>query len=140
MAERVLVEGYPMPELLPFTPGQVLARPILDGPTRVWTAYVDEEPAASRRRTCAGDAVLVEYVAALDDARAKGAGAAATWAATLCVPALPAILIASDDGRPLYERMGYVAIERWTVCASAGCLRARPDPPIHGRGRLSRRR
>jgi hypothetical protein len=25
------------------------------------------------------------------------------------------VLIASDDGRPLYERMGYLAIERWTA-------------------------
>lgn len=120
VAERVLVEGYPMPELLPFTPGQVLARPILDGPTRVWTAYVDGEPAAVAAAHLAGDAVLVEYVAALDNARGKGAGAAATWAATLCEPALPAILIASDDGRPLYERMGYVAIERWTVWLRPG--------------------
>ena len=62
-----------------------------------------------------GGAVLVEYVAALATARGRGAGAAATWAATLCVPDLPAVLIASDDGRPLYEAMGYVAIERWTA-------------------------
>ena len=115
VAERVLVEGYPMPELQPFTPGQVLAPPILHGPTRVWTAYVDGEPAAVAAAHRAGDAVLVEYVATLDNARGKGAGAAATWAATLCEPDLPAILIASDDGRPLYERMGFVAIERWTA-------------------------
>ena len=38
-----------------------------------------------------------------------------TWAATLSQPDRPAVLIASDDGRPVYERMGYVAIERWTA-------------------------
>ena len=27
---------------------------------------------------------------------------------------LPAVLIASDLGRPVYERMGYVAVSRWT--------------------------
>ncbi len=41
--------------------------------------------------------------------------AAATWAATLCEPDLPTVLIASDDGRPLYESMGYLALERWTA-------------------------
>lgn len=115
VAERVLVEGYPMPDLLPLRPGSVLAPPILEGATRVWTAYVDGEPAAIAAAHVAGGASLVEYVAALPAARGRGAGAAATWAATLCEPAQPAILVASDDGRPLYESMGYVALERWTA-------------------------
>ena len=120
VAERVLVEGYPMPELEPLAPGDLLGPPILDGPTRVWTASVDGEPAAVAAAHVAGGAVLVEYVAALPTARGRGAAAAATWAATLCEPDLPAVLVASDDGRPLYERMGYVAIERWTVWVGPG--------------------
>lgn len=115
IAERVLVEGYPMPELQPLTPGDLLGPPILDGPTRVWLAEVDGEPGAVAAAHTHGDAVLVEYVAALETARGRGAAAAATWAATLAEPGLPAVLIASDDGRPLYERMGYLAVERWTV-------------------------
>jgi len=58
---------------------------------------------------------LVEYVAALPAARGRGAGSAVTWAATLADPDLPAVLVASDDGRPVYESMGYVALERWTA-------------------------
>lgn len=58
---------------------------------------------------------LVEYVAVLPQGRGQGAGAAVTWAATLSEPEQPAVLIASDDGRPVYERMGYRAIERWTA-------------------------
>ena len=27
----------------------------------------------------------------------------------------PAVLIASDEGRPVYSRMGYLAVERWTA-------------------------
>jgi hypothetical protein len=38
-----------------------------------------------------------------------------TWTATLADPARPPVLIASDDGRRVYERMGYIAVERWTV-------------------------
>lgn len=115
VAERVLVEGYPMPELQPVVRGSILAPALLDGTTRVWLAYVDGEPSAIAAAHVAGGAALVEYVAALPSARGRGAGAAATWAATLCEPDLPAVLIASDDGRPLYEAMGYVALERWTV-------------------------
>jgi hypothetical protein len=117
VAERVLVEGYPMPDLEPLVEGSILASQILDGPTRVWTASVDGEPAAVAAAHVAGDATLVEYVASLPAARGRGAAAAATWAATLCEPTLPAVLISSDDGRPLYERMGFVAVERWTVWA-----------------------
>ena len=56
----------------------------------------------------------VEWVATVDSARGKGYGAAITWAATLVDPALPSLLVASDLGRPVYERMGYVALDRWT--------------------------
>jgi hypothetical protein len=42
------------------------------------------------------------------------------WAATTCDPARPAVLIASDDGRPVYERLGYLPVERWTVWLQPG--------------------
>lgn len=115
IAERVLVDGYPMPDLEPLSTGELLAPALLDGPTRVWLGYVDGQPAAVAAAHVAAHAILVEYVAALANARGRGAGSAVTWAATLADPALPAMLLASDDGRPVYEKMGYVAIERWTA-------------------------
>ena len=111
VAERVLIEGYPM---VGARPGSVLRAGLLDGATRVWLGYVDGEPASVACAHQAAGATLVEYVAALPSARGRGAGAAVTWRATLADPAAPAILVASDDGRPTYERMGYLAIERWT--------------------------
>lgn len=114
-AERVLVTGYPMPDLEPLTPGELLAPTILEGPTRVWLAYVDGEPAAVAAAHVAASAIIVEYVAALPRARGRGAGSAVTWVATLADPGLPAMLLSSDDGRPVYERMGYRAINRWTA-------------------------
>lgn len=115
LAERVLVEGYPMPELEPLRPGDLLGPSILQGPTRVWLAWADDTPVAVAAAHLHAGATLVEYVAALPAARGRGAGAAVTWAATLADPARPAVLVASDDGRPVYERLGYVAIERWSV-------------------------
>ena len=45
----------------------------------------------------------------------RGYGEAVTWAATLCLPELPATLQASPMGRPIYERMGYRTIAEFTV-------------------------
>ncbi|GAB3251192.1 GNAT family N-acetyltransferase [Nocardioides dilutus] len=114
-AERVLVEGFPMPDVEPLSPGDVLHHSILSPSTRVWLARVDGEPAAVAAAHLHGGATLVEYVAALPAARGRGAGSAVTWAATLAEPTQPAMLIASDDGRPVYERMGFVAVERWAA-------------------------
>jgi GNAT superfamily N-acetyltransferase len=116
-AERVLVEGYPLPGT---EPGDVFAPGLLDGATRVFLAYVDGRPAAVAAAHHAAGATLVEYVAALPEARGRGAGAAATWAAVTCVPDAPAVLVASDLGRPTYERMGFVAVERWTAWLRPG--------------------
>jgi hypothetical protein len=115
VAERVLVEGYPMPELQPLAAGDLLAPPILDGPTQIWLADVDGRPSAVAASHHHAGVTLVEYVATLPAARGRGAGAAVTWAATLAHPTDPATLLASDDGRPVYAAMGYVAIERWTA-------------------------
>jgi hypothetical protein len=126
-AERVLVEGYPMPELEPLSPGDLLGPGILAGATRVWVADVDGEPVAVAAAHRNAGVTLVEYVATLPRARGHGAGAAVTWAATLAHPDEPAVLLASDDGRPVYERMGYLAVERWTAWL-------RPAQGVNGRG------
>jgi len=121
VAERVLVEGFPMPDAQPLSPGDVLHPSILSpATTRVWLARVDGEPGAVAAAHLHGGVTLVEYVAALPAARGRGAGAAVTWAATLADPAQPAMLIASDDGRPVYEAMGYVAVERWAAWLRPG--------------------
>ena len=57
----------------------------------------------------------VSFVATQPHARRRGYGAALTWQATLAEPSLPAILEASDDGRPVYERMGYRQVGRMSV-------------------------
>jgi hypothetical protein len=119
VAERVLVEAYPMPELEPLSPGDLLDPALLQPSTRVWTAWSEGAPVAVAAHQHAG-VTLVEFVATLPRARGRGAGAGATWAATLSDPERPAVLIASDDGPPVYERMGYIAVERRTVWLRPG--------------------
>jgi GNAT superfamily N-acetyltransferase len=106
--DRVLAAGYPMPES-PAPPS------LLGGPTRFWLACADGEPAATAMSYTGHGVVNVEAVATLAGHRGRGIGAAVTWAATVADRALPAILIASDDGIGIYRRMGYLPVTRWTL-------------------------
>ncbi|GAA1145921.1 hypothetical protein GCM10009630_50570 [Kribbella jejuensis] len=113
-AERVLVEGYPLPELLPFKPRAIYVPAFLDG-SAVWVGYDAGVPLATAVAYSAAGLTLVENVAVMPAARGRRAGAAITWAATTTYDDQPAVLIASDDGQPVYERLGYLRVERWTV-------------------------
>jgi hypothetical protein len=113
-AERVLIEGYPLPELSDMTPGDFY-RPGFDGDaTQVFVAYDGATPVATSAAHSAAGVTVVENVAVLSTARGRGAGAAITLAATTAWPDQPAMLIASDDGQPVYERLGYLRLVRWT--------------------------
>jgi hypothetical protein len=114
--EQVLVDGFPLEELQPWRPGVAFHPANLHVPgTAFYVGRVDGR-AVSVAMSIVGCGVNhVEFVATLPDARGKGYGAAVTWAATLHAPDLPSLLIASDMGRPVYERMGYLALTRWTL-------------------------
>jgi len=114
-AEQVLVDGYPLPELQPFRPGCVYDEPILAADTCVVVAYDGDVPLATAGAHSAFGVTLVEAVAVLPRARGRGAGAAVTWAATTAFADQGAVLLASDDGQPVYARLGYLRLERWTV-------------------------
>ena len=113
-AERVLIEGYPLPDMADLPPGDFYRTDVVAGPTRVFVGYDDGVPVATSAAHSAAGVTVVENVAVLASARGKGAGAALTWAATTSWPGQGAVLIASDDGQPVYERLGYLRIVRWT--------------------------
>jgi hypothetical protein len=109
---RALGDGYPMPG----ADGSTMADPrVLGGPVRLFTGFVDDRPVATAGVYVGHGLNDVEWVSTMPDARRRGYGEALTWAATLADPSLPAVLIASDDGRPVYERMGYLRLVRMTL-------------------------
>ncbi|MEV6288798.1 hypothetical protein [Kribbella sp. NPDC051770] len=114
-AEQVLVNGYPLPELQPYHQGDLYSPTFLAGDTAAWVAYDGPTPVATSVAHHAHGMTVVENVAALPQARGRGAGAAITWAATTHHLTHPATLIASDAGQPIYQRLDYVRLERWTV-------------------------
>ncbi|MFB6722590.1 GNAT family N-acetyltransferase [Kribbella sp. NPDC056345] len=113
-AERVLIDGYPFPELQPFEPGALYDPTFLEGST-VWVGYDGDTPLATATAHHAAGLTVVENVAVMPTARGRGAGATLTWTATTHHPTHPAALIASDHGQPVYTRLNYHRLERWTV-------------------------
>jgi hypothetical protein len=114
-AERVLVDGYPITELQPFRPGRLYAPAMLETATTVIVAYDGVAALATASAHSAAGVTLVESVAAMPAARGRRVGGAVTAAATVAFPGQDAVLLASDDGQPVYERLGYHRLERWTV-------------------------
>jgi GNAT superfamily N-acetyltransferase len=114
--ERTLIDGYGLQETMgAVPPGQSLPPESIPGPVRYWIGYVDGAPAAVAAGG-AGDGVVGIYgVATMPDARGKGYGGAVTDAAARCDPSLPAVLQASDMGRPVYERLGFTTIAPYTL-------------------------
>ena len=128
--EQVLVDGFPLESLQPWRAGSVFHPATLHVPgTRFFVGRVDGR-AVSVAMSIAGCGVNhVEFVATLPDVR-RGYGAAVTWEATLAEPEMPALLIATDMGRPVYERMGYVALPAGrSSWASATATRLGRGPP-----------
>jgi hypothetical protein len=111
--ERTLVDGYPAPQFQPYSGIKMFTPKTFDA--RGWhhfVGYVDDRAVAAG--SCfVGDRLLrVENIATLGDVRGRGFGVAIT-AATIAVDrSKPAALIASDLGRPIYEKLGFEALAR----------------------------
>jgi GNAT superfamily N-acetyltransferase len=116
--EQVLVNAFPVPELQPPRPGCVLPESALAAPGwRHWVGYLNGEPVGTASVHVGESHLDVEYVSTIQPARGRGIGQALTATATATDLDLPALLIASDLGRPVYERLGYRAILRYTLWA-----------------------
>jgi len=107
---KVLVEGYPMPP-----GGAVVNERLLGGPIRLFVGYDGDRPVAVSGAGVLHGLIDVEWVAVLPGHRGKGYGKAMTVHAMQVDPGLPAVLLSSDDGRPVYERLGFVSVLRCTI-------------------------
>ena len=105
--EMTFIDGYPLHWLQPAQPGTLFSPHVLDGPLRLWLGLVDDEPVGVAAAFTSAGVIGVHMVATMPKARGRGYGAALTWQASLSSPDLPAVLQASDMGRPVYERMGF---------------------------------
>jgi len=106
----VVREGYPLDD------AGVIGDPRAHVPAlKMFVGYEGDRPVSAAAAWIGDGIAEVTLVASLPDVRGRGYGEAVTWQATLAEPALPAGLCASDLGRPIYERMGYLPVTRFTL-------------------------
>lgn len=111
--EDTLARAFPLSAPGAWTPGTVCDGRLV-GVMRFWIGRLDGEPVSTAVAHVSQGVNSVEWISTLPGARGRGIGEALTWRATLADPTLPAVLIASDPGRPVYERMGFVSLVRFT--------------------------
>lgn len=112
--ERTLVESYPAPELLPWDAGCFLGPEALESSWKFFVVYDGGAPVGTAASFATSTVTLIEMVAVKGSARGKGLGSAVTAAAAGSDPSRPAVLISSDLGRPVYTRLGFTTINRFT--------------------------
>lgn len=81
----------------------------------LFVGRVDDEPVSISSSVLAHGTNAIPLVATDPNARGRGFGSAATWAAARSRAGRPTVLLASDDGQPVYRRMGFVPLSRWTL-------------------------
>jgi hypothetical protein len=114
--ERVAIEGYPLDGLAGAPAGSVTAESWLEEPRlRLWVGWSGNRPVSASSVWTEHGINNVTLVATVPDARGRGYGEALTWHAAQADPSLPAMLISSDVGRPIYERMCFLPLQRMTL-------------------------
>jgi GNAT superfamily N-acetyltransferase len=114
--EETTIVGFPFDDLLPYQRGSLFDERTLDDPRmRRWVGWVDGRTVAVSASFVEAGVTNVALVVTLPEARGKGFGEAMTWQAALTEPAQHALLLSSDAGRPVYDRMGFLPLYRFTL-------------------------
>ncbi len=107
-AERVIVDGFPRPEVPPWKPGGFLTKNVLADPGwTTWLARRDGVPGAAAVSYDDGAVLGVYWLATLPEQRGAGLGSAVMTAILASRPERASGLVATQMGLPLYERLGY---------------------------------
>jgi hypothetical protein len=114
--EQTAIRGFPLSDLAQAPPGSLLDQRVLgERRLRFWIGRIDGQPVGTAAATLDSGLNGVSLIVTVPEARRRGVGAALTWCATLAEPSWPAALLASDLGRGVYERMGFLPLLRFTL-------------------------
>jgi hypothetical protein len=120
LVERLVVDGYPLPELDGLPANSVLGAELAGGPLRHRIGYLEGQPVAAVASHVAHGVVNLCMAATLPAARRRGVWQALVAARCADAPDLPAVAFTSDYSRPGFVRMGFLPITRFTLWAVPG--------------------
>ncbi|GAB3263878.1 GNAT family N-acetyltransferase [Kineosporia babensis] len=107
-AERVIVDGFPRPEVQPWVKGGFIPPAVLGDPGwRTWLARRDGVPGAAAVSYDDGEVLGIYWLATLPEHRGAGLASAVMTSILASRPERASALVATVAGLPLYERLGY---------------------------------
>jgi hypothetical protein len=115
LMERLLVDGYPIPELADLPPNRALGAALIGGPVAHRVGYLAGAPVATGASLAAHGVVNLCLASTLPAARRQGVWQAMVNARCADAPNLPAVAFTSDYSRPGFVRMGFLPIQRFTL-------------------------
>lgn len=113
--ERVLVEGYPMPEGAGEPAGSFFPLGVVERGLRLRLGLLDGEAVGTGAVFVAHGVVNLSAASTLPVARRRGVWQSLVWSRVAEAPELPAVAFTSDFSRPGFERMGFLAITRLSL-------------------------
>ncbi|WP_176737841.1 GNAT family N-acetyltransferase [Micromonospora inyonensis] len=116
VAERIIVEGFPVSALLPWRRGEALPPHLLRvSHWKVWLAYRQGEPVAAGYTYDDGRAVGLYWLVTSPEHRSAGLARALLTRAVRAYPDRPFTLVATDAGLSLYKSLDFrsVATATW---------------------------
>jgi GNAT superfamily N-acetyltransferase len=116
--QHTIVEAYPFD--VPGAREPVLVPQAVGGALRLWVGWYEGRPVATALSFVAHGVNQIEWISTRAEVRGRGIGAAITAAAVDAAPDLPAVLTSSDLGRPVYERLGFLSLCRFTLLLFTG--------------------
>lgn len=119
IAERIAVDGYPLPDLQGAPPGTGLPPAVLETSLTVRLGSLDGTPVGVGLAHRSHGIVNLCLGATLAAARRRGVWEALVWARVGEAPDRPSVAYTSDDSRPGFVRMGFLPVTRLTLWAKA---------------------
>lgn len=118
--DRALVAWYPLEHIDSEHGCRLVPTAALGTDGRFWIGFSGDQPVTVAAACVTAGVVGVYCVATAPEARGRGYGGAITDVVARCEPELPAVLQSSDMGYPVYQRLGFEPVARYSLWIKSG--------------------